>query len=101
MLFAFAMIVTIFEPGWSFELWKERGLFSWNNLETQYLRYFTGYNSQNIHNLFGKNHRALNRNSRDVITVIVPVITCIHKLVNTGIFQKVLEGALNGKKESI
>ena len=48
-----------------------------------------------------KHSMALHCNSTDAMTVIFPVITHIHKPLNTSIFQKVLEGTLNGKKESI
>lgn len=44
---------------------------------------------------------ALHCNSTDATTITFPVITHIHKPLNTSIFQEVLEGTLNGKKEPI
>lgn len=51
---------TVLEPGLSSELWNNQSLFCLNSVETQYLYYITVYNSQNVHHLFGKSHKALN-----------------------------------------
>lgn len=48
-----------------------------------------------------KHSIALHSNSTGAIPIIIPVTTHIHKPGNTSVFQEVLEGALNGKKESI
>lgn len=99
-IFAFAMGFTILKPDLSSEFWRERSLLSLDNLEMQCLC----YNSQNVHDTLGKvteHSIALHCNSIDAITVTFPVINHIHKPVNTSIFQEILEGALNGKKESI
>lgn len=44
---------------------------------------------------------ALHINSTGTILIIIPVTTHIHKPGNTSVFQEILEGALNGKKESL
>ena len=48
-----------------------------------------------------KHSIALHCNSTDAITVTILLITHMYKPVITSVFQEVLEGALNGKKESI
>lgn len=97
------MCVTILQPGLVSNFKRQKSL-SLNNLEVQYLFYFPVHHSQKVYNVLGKvteHSAALQYNSTNVTVVIFPIITHIHKPVSTSIFQEILEGALNGKKESI